>query len=242
MPRTILLFAWVWFSIALSTPLALFLGLLYFIGFRDAARGAAHAVARSWCRSLIAISGSSLEVEGDAFVPERGRVCFYANHQSTYDIMALLCASKRPLGFVVKSQARWIPFVNLWAVLMGSSFIHRGRPELALKTFDRAIKSIARGQAIAIFPEGHRSRSDGMAPFKRGSFKLALRSGATIVPVSISGTARAWEMTHRIRPSRMQVRFHPPIDTAGVGTEEKKSLSERVEAIVREGIEKFDNR
>jgi 1-acyl-sn-glycerol-3-phosphate acyltransferase len=235
MVRTILFFAWVWSSIALATPFALALGLLWLSGFRKTARTVTHAIARAWARSLIAFGGSRLEVEGADLVPDDPGLCYYANHQSSWDIMVLLVASPRPFGFVIKSSARFIPFVNLWSVLMGSVFIERGHPDRALATFDAAIREIAAGQAIAIFPEGRRSRSEAIGAFKKGAFKLATRAGATIVPVTISGTAAAWEAGRAIRPSAMRVRFHSPIRTEGIAAEERKSVPERVEAAIRSG-------
>ena len=74
------------------------------------------------------------------------------------------------------------------------------------------------------------------SPFKKGSFKLATLAGATIVPVTIDGSYKAWEESMRIRPADVRIVVHAPIRTEGMDPEERKALPEKVRDIVASAL------
>ena len=91
---------------------------------------------------------------------------------------------------------------------------------------------------MLIFPEGTRSRGGEMQAFKKGSLKLATRSKAIILPVTMNGTYRFLEEHGRLASGRASVTFHAPIYTAEMSKEELSTLNIRVEDVVRSGLKR----
>ncbi len=233
---SIMVLSWFWFSAAVASPLAILYILLDMVGLGRSARPALGAIIRFWGRGILKAMGVRTTISGLDSVPDDERLCFIANHQGDLDIVLMVAFMPRPVGFIAKSQAAWFPFVNLWGFALGSAFIVRNNPRRGKKAIDRGVRSIQRGHAIAIYPEGTRSRSQAMLPFKKGSFKLATLAGATIVPVTIDGSYKAWEEHMRIRPADVRIVVHPPIHTAGMGPEERRALPDRVRDIIASAL------
>jgi len=119
-----------------------------------------------------------------------------------------------------------IPFFG-WAInRAGFIPIDRKNRRTAVKSFDLAAERIRKGNTIVIFPEEGRSRQREMRPFQRGAFLLAIKSGQTIVPMSINTfdiwPARSW----RVKPGRVTLRIGSPIETADVSVRDKERLAD----------------
>lgn len=236
MLKTVVFFTVFWACAALSTPLAVLFMVLDFIGLGRAARPALGWFIRAWSRTILWAIGARVTITGLENVPADERLCFVGNHQGDLDIVIMLAYLPRPVGFIAKSQAAWFPFLNIWIAALGSSFIKRNSPKQGMKAIARGVRSIERGHALVIYPEGTRSRGPAMLPFHKGAFKLATRSGATIVPVTIDGSWRVWEARKRIESGDVQVVIHPPIRTAGLDAEQRKSVPVRVEAAIASAL------
>ena len=154
---------------------------------------------------------------GREHIPARGPVLLVANHRSFSDPFLIGICLRRPLHFVAKKElfdSRWKARILL---ALGAFPISRGESdEMAMET---ARVILERGGAVGIFPEGTRVRPGPLGQPKRGAGRLALETGAPIVPVAISGTEdirRGW----RIRPRKVRVRcgrrltFPRPLDGA----------------------------
>ena len=121
--------------------------------------------------------------------------------------------------------------------MLGGLFINRKNPRKALKTINAGIEKIKKGGAMIIFPEGHRSRGQGLLPFHPGSLKLATQSGAVIVPVAIKGTWEIFEKNYRLNIVPVGITFCQPVPTAGLLPEERKQvLADRIYNIINEQI------
>ena len=236
MLKTIAVLSYIWLSAAASSPLAVLFILLEFIGLGRICRPALGAFTRAWARSILRAIGVRATVTGLGNVPDDERLCFIANHSGDLDIVMMLAYMPRPVGFVAKSEAAWFPFLNVWTVALGSAFIVRNNPRQGKKAIDRGVRSIERGHAMVIYPEGTRSRGPGILPFRRGAFKLATRSGATIVPVSIDGAYRVWEAHGRIESAEVRITVHPPVGTAGLDVEGRRAMPARIEAAIASAL------
>lgn len=236
MIRTILFFTWFWVSLALTMPFLLLFLLLKLLRLERPLTGLIWRVVQIWARGLVAAAGVRVHLSGMDRIPRTGPVCIVADHQGNFDIVLALAYLPRFTGFVAKREALIFPFLNLWILALDSVFLDRGSLKRGKDAIDKGIAKIARGHSILVFPEGTRSRGKPVGEFKHGSFKLATRSGAALVPLSIQGSAGAWEMEKRIRPVDISFVAHEPIATAGMSAEARQALPERVKAIIVEGI------
>ncbi|MFH1131420.1 MAG: lysophospholipid acyltransferase family protein, partial [Pseudomonadota bacterium] len=156
-----------------------------------------------------------------------------ANHQSYLDPPLMMAVCKRPIRFLGKHSLFYYPVFGwaLWAT--GHIPINRGVREKAFKSIDRAAEAIAKGKTVLIFPEGTRSRVQGIAPFKKGGFVLAIKSGVPIVPVGIAGTKEilppGWSL---LAPGAVQVVIGDPIEMTGYTLETKEALMEKVKGAI----------
>ena len=199
----------------------------YFIGliaFRQEMGQIIYKFAQAVARIGIFLTGCSMTVTGRENIPKKGRVCFVANHVGVFDILLTAAYAGRAFGFIAKKELRALPVYNLWILVLGGFFIDRKTPRKAIKTINLGIKSIIAGGAMLIFPEGTRSRGQGVGTFLPGALKLATQSEALIVPIAISGSYEVFEKTYRVRSSRVSIHFLPPVNPMEIALEDRKNI------------------
>lgn len=237
MIRTAAWFVLFWLFQILSLPFlaaVLLLGALRLSSWRERLLD---WIIHFWARRMIRQAGVRVDVSGLENLPRRGGRLFVANHQSAFDIPLVLGYIPGLRGFISKKENLWLPIVNGWMIALHCLFIDRRDVRQSARVIARGVELLASGHSLVVFPEGTRSRDGALRPFKSGSFKLATRSGAVIVPLTIAGTRQLFEAHGgRIRPGRARLHIHPPIATAGMGSGEREGLAARVQAIVAGGL------
>jgi 1-acyl-sn-glycerol-3-phosphate acyltransferase len=237
MIKTIFSFAHVIISMIICTPfgiVALFFGLC---GLRRLKRAAMYLISLIWSRLIIIVIGCKVTVTGKENVPRTGGVCFVCNHGSFFDIPLLMAFSWRVLGFVAKKELLFVPFLSLWIAMLDGLFIDRKNPRKGLNTINKGIARIKAGSCMLIFPEGHRSRGEGLLPFHPGSLKLATQSEAVIVPVAIKGSYDVFEKNNRVKAVPVHITFCKSINTADIPkTDRKLILSDQIYGVIKEAL------
>ncbi len=140
---------------------------------------------------------------GREHIPADGPVIFAANHRSFLDPFVIGTMARRPIYYVAKEELFRHPFVAWLLNSLGAFPVRRGASDQDMLTTAHAI--LARGDCVVIFPEGTRIRPGSLADPRRGVGRLALESGAPVVPVAVIGTEavrRGW----RIRPHKVRIR------------------------------------
>lgn len=190
-----------------------------------------HACARLWSWLILATSGIRVKVEGLEHVNLRETAIYCANHQSAMDIPILFVHLPVQFRFVAKRSLFKMPFMGWHLRRSGHIAVERERPREALKSLQQAAQQVREGKSLVLFPEGHRSRSGQIAPFKAGTFYLAILAGVPIVPMTINGTRRILEPdTYHVRPGQTEMIVHPPVLTRDLTLKDVETLSERVRA------------
>lgn len=170
------------------------------------------AEAKKWARSLVKITGSTIKVTGEEYIPVKGSVLFVCNHQGNFDIPILLGYINKPKAFISKIEVKRFPIIGQWMEVMKCVFMNRKNLKQSLRAINQGTKYLKEGYSLVIFPEGTRSKSDKINEFKPGSLKLATKSGVPIVPVTIKGSYKIMEQNgFLIKPAEVEVVISPAI-------------------------------
>jgi 1-acyl-sn-glycerol-3-phosphate acyltransferase len=168
--------------------------------------------ARLWARFLLLICGVKVKISGLQNVPKEGGVIFASNHQGAFDILIHLAYLPRYFRFVAKSELFRIPFFGWYMSIAGYVPIEREVSASAHRTIGSVSDVLSEGDCILIFPEGTRSATGELGPFKRGSLMAAFSSGATVVPVAISGSYQMMpKKTYLINIAPVSIKFGRPM-------------------------------
>ncbi len=185
-----------------------------------------------WGRLVVRLARGSVEIKGTEHVPQDTAVVFVGNHQSYLDIPILLGFIDKPKAFISKIEILKVPIIADWMRLMQCTFLSRSDMRQTIRAMQEAVDTVKKGYSLVIFPEGTRSKGGPIVDFKAGSFKLAIKAGVPVVPVTIDGSWRLFEEKGRVQKSTVRVTVHPAIPTAGLSREELAELPERVRSVV----------
>ncbi len=190
---------------------------------------------RLWAPGLLGGAGAELVVEGADAVDWSRPYMLVSNHQSVIDICALFRAVPVPLRFLLSRETMQWPFVGWYAKGMGMPFIDRDSPRTAPAALRAAAQLVKDGAQLCLFPEGTRSRTGEVAPFKAAAFQAAIDAGVEVLPVALEGTGAVLppEGFFAVRPGTIRVRFGRPIATTGEGAVvQRQALAQRAHADV----------
>jgi 1-acyl-sn-glycerol-3-phosphate acyltransferase len=195
----------------------------------------ARRIAGTWGRVILWAWGVEVRVDGTAPV---GPAVYAANHGSALDIPIVFGYLPVDFRVVHKRSLHYLPVFGQFLYLGGHIAVDRANAFRARRSLSRAAVRIRGGISVLVFPEGTRNRGEGVRPFKRGSFVLAVEAGVPVVPVSLSGVKRIAPFgLVRLRPGRVVVTLHPALPTDGLTFDEAGALGDRVQAIVAAGCQ-----
>lgn len=196
---------------------------------------------RAWGRLILRIWGVRVEVKGAENAPA-GPAVYAANHASALDIPLIFGHLPAEFRVIHKSSLYWAPIVGQYLFLGGHIGVHRRRPFEARRSLARAAERIRGGTSVAVFPEGTRSGDARVAPFKRGSFVIAIEAGVPVVPVSLSGVkALAPRGMLLLKPGTVTMTLHAPHATDRLEAAGAQALAERVRAAVASAVHEGRN-
>ncbi len=173
------------------------------------------AIAAAWSRTLLAITGVKVKVEGREKISKSGSYVFVSNHLSYMDTPTVLANVPVQFRFLAKRGLFQIPFLGWHLGRAGHIPVPRGDARAAVKTMNLAAEVVRdRGISLLIFPEGGRSRNGEMGKFKEGASFIAIRAGVPVVPISIKGTREVLPFgSGHVRGGAVTMRIGDPIPT-----------------------------
>jgi 1-acyl-sn-glycerol-3-phosphate acyltransferase len=211
-----------------------------FVLFAIAIRNPAilYTVGRMGVRLGLVLTGITYRIEGGEHILRQRAAVYAVNHASNVEPPILYDALHElfpRLRIVYKAELRKLVVLVQAFDLAGFVPLERGNPEQSLPAIDRAAEALRTGNSFLIFPEGTRSRTGALLPFKKGGFMMALKGQAPIVPVAITGARNAMRKgSPIIYPVEVRIRFGEPIETAGVPVEDRDRLIAEVRRRVEE--------
>ena len=199
------------------------------------AQSAPYKVVKDWAEHTMRIIGVDVQTKGLENIPE-SNCLFVANHQSYVDIPLILSQIDRPIGFIAKKQLKKVPLMSFWMKKINCIFLNRESAREAVESINEGANLIRNHCSMMIFPEGTRSKSDRIGEFKKGSMKLALKSSAPIVPITICGSYRAYEQHNSFSEAKVKLIIGKPIFIDELEKEEKKNLADYIKSIIEENM------
>ena len=230
MIRTIMVLTFVALALVSVLPLLIVWTLL---------TGDAGAMYRIFMRALFVtmrLAGIRVRVEGLENIPS-GVCVFASNHASNLDPVALVPNIPRRVALLAKKEVFRIPILTKAIRLAKLVPVDRGDKDAAAESVDTAVQYLKEGLSFCVFPEGTRSRDGRLLPFKRGTFLMAIRAEAWVVPVSLAGTQRLMRKGGwTIHPGEVVVRYGQAINAAEYSEDQRDELRQRVQALVAAGL------
>ena len=188
-----------------------------------------YLLARGGVAIGFAVSGIRYRVEGREHLPRGGTAVYCANHESNVDAPLLFLVLHPRMRLLFKAEFGKMPILGRACLLAGFIPVERGNPEQSQRAVDQAAQSIRAGHSFLVFPEGTRSRTGELLPFKKGPFIMAIKSQVPVVPVGIHGGRAAMAKGSAvIRPVTVLVRIGEPVPTTGLTFEDRDALSAEV--------------
>jgi 1-acyl-sn-glycerol-3-phosphate acyltransferase len=229
--RTILAWVILFFSTVILGTIAIFLSLF------DPSGNIPHRVARLWGKIQLRTAGAQVRIRGLENVQPGKSYILVSNHQSNFDIFALLGYLPFQFRWTAKAELFRIPFLGWSMTRIGYIPIERESPKKAYRSMIHAAEKIKQGVSVMIFPEGTRSPDGNLQPFKKGVFIIALKSHAPIVPITIFGTSKIMRKGDwRAYPGKVQIIIDPPIETAGTPELKEEEISRRVRSVIKDNL------
>ena len=221
--RSVLAYVVVSLYVLVTAPTGMLLAMT--LGWTDLLYVFGHAGAQM----AMTIVGIRFRIAGRENLPQGRAAVFCANHQSNVDPPVLFRAVHPRLRVLYKQELDRIPLLARAFRMAGFIPIDRHNRESAMRSIELGARALRGGQSFLIFPEGTRSKTDQLLPFKKGGLRMAIKAGAPVVPVAISGGRAAMvKGSFVIRPATLTIRVGRPVETRDVDVEDRDELIERV--------------
>jgi 1-acyl-sn-glycerol-3-phosphate acyltransferase len=199
-----------------------------------------YRIGKLGARMALWLAGVQLEIRGLDQIPRDRPVVFMANHQSNCDPAALLAVLPSVLVMVKKEFFR-VPILGRGMVARGFIPVDRRNREQALEAVEKGVQALRAGKSFLVFPEGTRSPDGRLQRFKKGVFVMAIKAGAPIVPISVSGSNKIMPKgKFVIRPGGVRITFHEAVATEGLAIDDRQVIIELVRAAILGGLERSE--
>jgi 1-acyl-sn-glycerol-3-phosphate acyltransferase len=224
-----------WLYVLTSVPI---IGLLAVLTKR-------HFFAWLWCHLLLKVLGIRIKVIAEKF-PEKGKkYVFMANHQSQLDIPVLESLLKDyNIRFLAKKSLFDIPFFGWGIKALGYVPVEREDPKEGLKSLLACVDRLKEGVSLVVFPEGTRSKTGELLPFKAAGFLIPIKAGVPVCPVSIWGTFRILpkgSLWFNLKKREVWVSIGPVIEVKNLTLKDKNTLLSQVRENIEKSLERMKN-
>lgn len=191
--------------------------------------------AQMWSHVLMSTSGVRIRTHRRVDLQRDKGYIYMANHESMFDIPAVLTTLPGETRLLAKRSLFKIPIFG-WSLYAGGFIpVDRGDRAGAKRTFDNAIRVLESGRSILLFPEETRTHDGNLLPFKPGGFLMALKTGFPIVPVGIRGSrAVRPRNTYTNHPGPVEVHYGEPIPVEELSVRDRKALMAQVRSQILE--------
>ena len=189
---------------------------------------AAHRLVRGWSRLVIRASGCRVRMTGVDRLRGAGTVVLVSNHISYIDSVVFLAVVPVDFRFVAEHGVLTWPLVGTGVRKAGHLTVDRGSRAARLACAGTMVATLRAGGSLLVYPEGRRSRGEGLLPFRLGAFRAAVDAGRPVVPIAICGTDTIVSTERRwLRRGPIEITVHAPIEPLGPDRAEMVRIRQR---------------
>lgn len=193
-------------------------------------------------KGILFIAGVKVETINKNKIDNNSTYVFVSNHLSQFDIPVLQSAIPNRIAMIFKKELSRIPIFGWQLVLGPHIMVDRKSPESGMKSIEQAKERMkAKCISVLVFPEGTRSKTGDLLPFKRGAFHLAAKIGAPIVPVTIINSEKIMPKgSFKLKRGNVKVIFNDPIGTSNIKSKpDEIQFMEKIKLIMLNNKENY---
>jgi 1-acyl-sn-glycerol-3-phosphate acyltransferase len=197
-----------------------------------------HYIGKFWSLLNIFLSGTRLTIRGKEKINTNLTHIVMSNHQSLFDVWALIGKIPLQIRWIVKAEIRKIPIFGYTLERMGHIYVDRKKRAAAYISLETAAGKIKNGTSVIIFPEGTRSNDGHLLKFRMGGIIMALKSGVPILPVTVNGSRFVLpKNTLALMPGKIEVVVGDMIDASTYDENNKNELMEKIRSAIHENLD-----
>jgi len=218
--------AWLFLWAAIATIILVIPVIL--AGLLSRTGNLAFSITKIWAYTMLAVSFVRTEIKNKARITTGQSYIIISNHQSHYDILALVTTLGIQFRWFIKKEILKVPLFGYGLYASRNIFIDRSDTARAIESINKGIDRLPTGASVMVFAEGTRSSDGRIQEFKKGGFMAAIVRQLPILPVTVNGSRRVLPKGSLVvKPGRIQVVVGAPIDTTGYTADTVQELMEK---------------
>lgn len=227
---------WIYFW-AITMTLILFVPMIL-ASLLSATGNLAFSISKIWARVMLLASNARVEIIGKDKIKKGQSYVIISNHQSVFDILAIVTSLGIQYRWTIKKEVLKIPLFGHALYASRNIFIDRSNPERARASIRKGLDRLPAGVSVIFFAEGTRSHDGRLRDFKKGGFVVALERNFPILPITVNGSRNVLPKGSIVfKPGRIKVIVGDPIDTHGFTQDTMERLMARTREVVQSNLE-----
>ncbi len=193
----------------------------------------AFSLSKIWAYTMLAVSFVRTEIKNKAQIIKGQSYVIISNHQSQYDILALVTTLGIQFRWFAKKEVLKIPIFGYALYASRNIFLDRSNTARAIESINKGMERLPHDASVMVFAEGTRSADGRIQEFKKGGFMAAIIRKIPILPVTVNGSRRVLPKGDLVvKPGKIQVVVGDPIDTNGYTTDTVQELIDKTRRVV----------
>ncbi len=191
----------------------------------------------AWSRVNAFFTPIFVKISGKENIQKNTSYIIVCNHQSYYDIFLIYGWLGIDFKWVMKKELRKMPGIGISCAKLGHIFIDRSNTQAAIESMNAVKQKLVNGTSVVIFPEGTRSETGNLGPFKKGAFKMAFDTGLSVLPITLIGTKDVFpSKSVNLLPGKVRMVIHKPVDINNYKEEEIDTLMTDVGTVISSAL------
>ena len=212
-----------------ATVATTFLGIPVMVaGLLSRTGNLAFSISKLWAYTMLAVSFVRTEIKNKNKILKETSYIIISNHQSHYDIIALVTTLGIQYRWIIKKEILKLPIFGYALYASRNIFIDRSNTTSAIESINKGFDRLPKGVSVMVFAEGTRSPDGRIHEFKKGGFVMAVQRKIPILPVTVNGSRRIMRKgSFTLKPGKIQIVIGDPIDTSGYTTDTVQDLIDK---------------